>query len=309
MKISLISTVFQEENNILTFLKSIVKQTKRPDEVVLVDAGSSDNTLSLMRNFAKTSPFLLKIIVKEGNRSVGRNEAIKLARNEIIAVSDVGCILDKEWLENITHPFSGNQVDVVAGFYKPVAHTVFEQCLATYTSVMEDKIDENFLPSSRSVAFRKAVWEKVGGYPKELDTCEDLVFSRRLKKKGYVFSVEKNAVVFWPQRKNIKEAFVQFYGYAVGDGQARYFRKQTPFLFLRAALGIYLLSGLLLKPSLPYLLFLLFLFLLYSLWAIWKNYKYVKHWEATIFLPLLQITSDIAVPLGMLYGLVKKRPQ
>ena len=126
-----------------------------------------------------------KLIIKKGNIAIGRNEAIKNANNEIILVSDVGCILDKDWVKNISAPFEDKKVDVVAGFYEPIADSVFEKCLATYTSVMPDKIDpENFLPSSRSVAFKKSAWKEVGGYPEWLDTCEDLYFARELKRKG-----------------------------------------------------------------------------------------------------------------------------
>ena len=48
-----------------------------------------------------------------------------------------------------------------------------------------DEVDPaTFLPSSRSVAFRKAAWAAVGGYPEWLDYCEDLVFDLSLRERG-----------------------------------------------------------------------------------------------------------------------------
>lgn len=307
-KMSFIITVFNEEKTITQFLESVANQSKLPDEIIIVDAGSKDNTVSKIQKFKskRKKNFNLKIFVKKGNRSIGRNYAIKKSTFNIILSSDAGCILDKNWIKNLVLPFKDKNIDVVSGYYKPIAKNVFQKCLATYTSVMPDKIDkENFLPSSRSVAFRKSAWKKAGGYPENLDTCEDLVFDKRMKDLNLKFFFAKNAVVYWPQRKNLKQAFKQFFNYAVGDGYANYFRPQTPFLFLRYLFAIYLvIISVIIKSLLLYgLVFLAPV--LYLIWAIVKNYEYVGNKEALFFLPLLQITSDIAVLFGTTWGYVK----
>src|SRR3972149_1217971 len=230
MRISLITTVLNEESSIENFLDSVTRQSKLPDELIIVDGGSTDNTVRYIRRYTvNLKRIKFRLIVKKGNRSVGRNIAIEKSTGDLIAVTDVGCALDKNWLVNLVSPFKGKSIDVVAGYYKPETHSIFEKCLATYTCVMPDKVDpQNFLPSSRSIAFRKKAWTKVGGYPKEIDTCEDLVFDKKLKKAGFKFHFAKNAIVYWPQRKNIFQAAKQFLDYATGDGQAFYIRPQTP---------------------------------------------------------------------------------
>lgn len=170
---------------------------------------------------------------------------------------------------------------------------------------MHDQITDDFLPSSRSVAFKKGFWQKVDEYPENLDTCEDLVFARKLKRKGAKFKVIRSAIVFWPQRRNLIEAFWQFYSYAKGDGQARYVRFSTPFLYGRylvvAGLILYFLRNK--KPII--LLILVTVFCLYIIWSIVKNYKYINNVKAILYLPLLQLTSDIAVLTGMTVGLMQ----
>lgn len=301
---TLITTVRNEEESIGQFLDSIIKQTKKPDEIIIVDGGSTDRTISKIQDLR--SKIKVKIIRRRGNRSVGRNTAVKNSSSSIIACTDAGCLLDPHWVEKITRPFENTKIDVVAGFYKPLAKSSFEKCLATYTCTMADKLDKkSFLPSSRSVAFRKEAWEKVGGYPEKLNTCEDLVFDKRLKTFGAKFFTEEKAIVYWPQRKNIIQAAKQFYGYAVGDGQAHYFRPSTPFLFGRYILGGLLLVYILLSKNYNLLPIVYLLFACYLLWAISKNHRYIRDARAILYLSILQLVSDLAIILGMSIGLAK----
>ncbi len=309
IKISLVTTVLNEEASIETFLKSVFRQTKMPDEMVIVDGGSTDSTVDKVKSLklkVQSYSSKLKIIKKRGNRSVGRNEAIEHAGSDVIAVTDAGCVLDRNWLKNIVKPFENKEIDAVAGFYKPIMNSIFEKCLATYTCTMPDQVQPGkFLPSSRSVAFRKVAWEKVRGYPEELDTCEDLIFDRKLEAAGFKFVFAKNAIVYWPQRKNIFKAASQFFNYAQGDGEARYLRPQTLFLFARYIIGV-LLIILFMTTNSSYLLSIIYyLLFFYLLWAVAKNYKYVNDIRAFVILPALQFTADIAVLSGTSIGFTK----
>ncbi len=337
-KISFITTIFNEETSIVPFLDSLLNQSIKPHEIIIVDGGSNDNTRTRIKNYEliiKKKKVDFALLIKKGNRSVGRNEAIKHASGEIILCSDAGCILDKDWVRNIIEPFTipvtadkskshvnllsakmqsftesikkSKNVSVVSGFYHPITNNVFEKCLAAYTCVMPDNINpHNFLPSSRSVAFLKSAWESVGGYPENLDTCEDLVFDRKLQDAGFYFYFCKDAIVYWPQRHSLIEAFFQFYSYAKGDGEALYIRPQTPLLFLRYVLGLILLVVFIISKSYLLLITIFFMLVLYILWAIKKNYRYVKKLPALYILPTLQFISDIAVLLGFSRGIIKR---
>lgn len=300
MKTSFIATVLNEEKTIGLLLKSLNSQTQQVDEIIIVDGGSTDATVSVISNSAKQNKKLkIKLIVKKGNRAVGRNEAIKKATGDIILCSDAGCILDKDWVKNIVKPFIDKKADVVAGYYKGKASTIFEKSLIPYVLVMEDKINaKNFLPATRSMAFRKSVWEKIGGFPEKYSYNEDYVFAKKLKKEGFKIVFNKNAIVYWIPRKNIIEAFKMFFNFAYGDAQARIMRPKVVLIFIRYIIAI----GLLLANQYQ---FLFFLVVLYLLWSIIKNLRYVKHWQGIFTLPLLQLTSDIAVIAGTIKGLVQ----
>ncbi|MBI2430717.1 MAG: glycosyltransferase [Candidatus Levybacteria bacterium] len=311
MKISFITTVFNEEATVEALLESIIRQSRMPDEVIIVDGGSTDATASIISNFTKTftseeSKSLLrhhprwKTITKKGNRAVGRNEAIRQASGDVIVSSDAGCVLDKDWVKNITEPFKNKDVDVVAGYYKGMPRTIFQKCLVPYVLVMPDKVDpQNFLPASRSMAFTKKIWEKAGGFPEKYSSNEDFVFAKRLKEISAKIVFAKDAILYWMPRKNLKEAFAMFFRFAYGDAQAGILRPKVFLIFLRYFLGVLLL--------LSYINAFYVVVILYTVWSIWKNYRYAKKWQAIFILPILQIVSDMAVLLGTIWGIQNKR--
>src|SRR3989344_3690376 len=150
-KVTLITTVFNEEQSIGAFIDSIFSQTLVSDEIIIVDGGSTDKTLVKIEE--KISSYKnrlnIKILIKKGNRSVGRNEAIKNSIGDIILSTDAGCVLHKKWVQKITDPFKSKKVDVVAGYYKGLVKNVFQKCLIPYVLVMPDKINrKEFLPAT-----------------------------------------------------------------------------------------------------------------------------------------------------------------
>lgn len=309
LKISLVCTVFNEEKTITQFLESVDTQSRFPDEIIIVDGGSTDNTVKKISEFifkiSKNTP-TIKLIFKDGNRSVGRNAGIKNAKGNIMVSSDSGCILDKNWIREIIKPFSDKKIDVVAGYYKGVSKNIFQKCLIPYVLVMEDKIDEKeFLPATRSMAFKKTVWEKVGGFDKKLSHNEDYSFANKLKAAGVKMVFAKKAIVNWIPRNNLKQAFVMFFRFALGDIQAKLYREKVVYIFLRYIVALYLilLSGV---ERSKYLYGFDFLCLiLYAVWSITKNYGYVRSFKAFFYLPLLQFTSDVAVLSGTALGLIQ----
>lgn len=301
IKVSLITTVLNEESSIEHFLSSLAVQSRKPDEMIVVDAGSTDKTIEIIKSF---QPLIenIKIMVKNGaNRSVGRNLAIKNAKNEIIAMSDAGCRLDKEWLKAISQPFANKKTEVVAGFYLSGAKTVFEKCVAPFALVMPDRVNpKNFLPSARSMAIKKSVWKKTGGFPENYSDNEDFVYAHTLRRKKINIVFAQEAVVYWFPRKNLMQFWTMIYRFARGDAKAGLRRIKIAEIFLRyVAFVLFGLSCLVFNMLFMYFILTIFG---YFFWSICKNYKYVKDLRAVFLLPLLQITSDLAVISGSVIG-------
>lgn len=309
MKISFITTVYNEEKNINSFLNSIFEQTKMPDEIIVADGGSNDGTVKNIKSQIsknKTKKVKFKVLIRKGNRSLGRNEAIKCSTGDIILCSDAGNILGKDWIKNIINPFKDQKVDVVAGYYKGKADTIFQKCLVPYVLIMEDKVNySNFLPSTRSIAFKKSIWEKIGGFDEKFSHNEDYVFAKKLNLHKAKILFAKNAVVSWIPKENIKEAFIMFFRFAFGDGESKIIRGKVIFIFARYLYYLYFLAYFSIVRS-PIFFGLTTVFpLIYIVWSIKKNYKYVKDTRAFIILPILQIVSDLAVLIGTSFGFIK----
>lgn len=225
--ISVIATVLNEGDNIRRLMDSLAAQTCQPDDVVIVDGGSRDHTVDVLREYETRLP--LRVIVAPGSSiSEGRNRAIAAARYDIIATTDAGVVLDPHWLERITRPLLEDEsLEVVGGFFRADPHTLFETAMGATVLPLADEIDPNtFLPSSRSVAFRKAAWQAVGGYPEWLDYCEDLIFDLRLKAISAPQVFEPEALVYFRPRTSLRAFFKQYYLYARGDGKADLWRKR-----------------------------------------------------------------------------------
>lgn len=309
MKVSLVVTVLNEEKTIDSFLESAAAQTLRPDEVVIVDGGSNDQTIKLVQSSkfkGQSYGINLKILEKrDANRAEGRNFAIKKAKNEIIAISDAGCLLDKNWLEEIVKPFSDSTVDVVAGYYQAKTKTIFEKCVAPFVLVMPDKVDPNeFLPATRSMAIRKNVWEKTGGFQEDFSDNEDYVFANKLKKEKFKIVFCPKAVVYWLPRSNLKSFWKMIYRFARGDAKAGLRKLKVITVFGRYIVFVVLLIILLINYSPLLLSFYLVISLSYFCWAILKNYHYVNDLRALFWLPVLQITADLAVMAGTARGII-----
>jgi len=311
-----IATVKNEAQTVHRLLDSLAAQTRPPDEVIIVDGGSTDGTVEVLEEYAAGGALSLKVLSRPGtNISQGRNAAIAVATGAIIASTDAGVRLSPNWLEELVKPFEEDgELYVVCGFFLPDPETVFETALgATVLPVLADVNPEKFLPSSRSVAFRKVAWERVGGYPEWLDYCEDLVFDFKLRKLG-PFALAPRAVAYFRPRKSLGAFFQQYYRYARGDGKADLWRVRhiiRYFTYLIAVPAVFLLG--LWRSPLWWLLFLaggaiVFWTPYKRLWPMIRSYGFADKVKAILWVPIIRVIGDIAkmigYPVGVLWRLL-----
>ena len=230
---SVVVTVLNEVGTVAKLVMALRRQTIPPHELIIVDGGSSDGTLEELHRLSKDFPALI-ILEKPGNRSVGRNTGIKAAANEIIAITDAGCVPHRDWLEHLLAAHILQKADVVAGYYQGKAESPIAEAVIPYTLVMPDRIDaDNFLPATRSMLLTKNIWKKVGGFDEKMSDNEDFEFARRLRKSGTMIVFAREAVVDWLPRTNLKQFWQMIYRFARGDVFAGIIRPKAILIFVR----------------------------------------------------------------------------
>lgn len=319
-------TVKNEADSLPRLFESLALQTKLPDEIIVADGGSTDDTVDLLRQAAPR--YQLRVLeCRDANISQGRNAAIRDTDAEVIASIDAGVRLDPHWFENISAPLLGeptlpitaeagslavkaDRVSVVSGFFLPDPHGAFETALAAATlPELRDIQPDTFLPSSRSIAFRRTAWERVNGYPEWLDYCEDLIFDFDLRRAGMQFQFQPNALVYFRPRSTLGKFFKQYYLYARGDGKANLWWKRHLLRYLTYLIAIPI-SLLLLRiaPAVSILMWLVGAYALFGapyrrLLRAWGKLSFAEKAMAFAFVPVVRVTGDIAKMIGYPVGI------
>ncbi len=220
MSVSLICTVRDEADTIAELLDSMLAQSRLPDEIVVNDCGSRDATAEIVRSYAAREP-RIRLVAGGHNISSGRNHAIAAATGTLIACTDAGLVLERDWLARIIQPLETGEADHVGGFFHPDPRSLFELVLGATNYRFVEEIDaQRFLPFGNSMAFRKEVWEQVGGFPEWISHCEDLLFDRTIEAAGYRRVFVPDALVLFRPRSSLRAFARQYYFYARGDGIA-----------------------------------------------------------------------------------------
>ena len=236
MKVSLVATVKDAGPHIEEFLDSVRAQTRAPDEVIVVDGGSTDGTFDTLQEAADVTALL----DPGANIARGRNVAIRAAAHDVVAVTDADCVLAPDWLERILEPIEAG-ADVSAGFYRPLGASFLQACAAAVSLPEPDEIAPGWMPSARSVAFRREAFETAGAYPEWLEVGEDMYLNHRLVETGAGIELCPGAVAYWRVRPTLGATWRQYARYAEGDAAAGMYARRhavrlASYLFGLAAL-------------------------------------------------------------------------
>jgi glycosyltransferase involved in cell wall biosynthesis len=213
--VTVVVPVKDEVRDLPELLASLEAQTERAFEIIVVDGGSTDGTIDLLRQ-AQSDGRLRLIEAGQASPGKGRNIGTEAASTTWIAYTDAGIRLDEHWLERLTRVASADpDASVVYGAYEPVAATFFERC-AALAYVEPRSRGERGCVRSGSIAsclLKKEVWEAVGGFP-DLRAAEDRIFMRGVAESRVGITFAPEAVVHWRLQTGLASTFRRFRTYS-----------------------------------------------------------------------------------------------
>ena len=178
--LSIVVPVLNEKAHVLPLLMSIHSQTYRPVEVVMVDGGSTDGTLTLVEEFAgrmNSEDFTVAVMKAGGNVSASRNQGVRASHGENVLQLDADFVLpDFETLRQL--------------------NDALETCDIAYfntATIAESSLEYNLMLDSRTPlfslngvggwAFKRALLERFQ-FDDSLGFGEDMDFLNRLSASG-----------------------------------------------------------------------------------------------------------------------------
>lgn len=218
--ITVVATVYNDSEKIEELIINIQKQTYLPEKFIIVDGGSYDDTVNLVRQYYDKVVYELEVIWGERlNIAEGLNKAVKLAKNEIIIIVAVGNTYSKQYIEELYKIFIEGKADITYSLIRGKSVNFFSY-FYNLCSLNGNRGRDFGIATNHGCLIKKSVIEENGYfYEKFIYAGEDAEFFNMLKCKKYRMLPTKEAELFWETSKSITEWFRQIEVYTVADMQ------------------------------------------------------------------------------------------
>jgi glycosyltransferase involved in cell wall biosynthesis len=207
VKVSLVVPLRDEAASVTALLESIDRQHRLPDELVVVDAGSQDETAALVLAFPARFPVTLAK-ASPSFPGVARNAGVHAATHPWLAFTDGGVQAAPGWLGELLTVAHDQAADVVFGSYDPVCDTFFRKS-AALAYVPAPRVEGVRGPFVASMMLKRGVFDDAGGFP-PFRAAEDLIFLERVMALPIRIGYAPRAVVRWELAPDARRTFRRF---------------------------------------------------------------------------------------------------
>lgn len=180
LKISIITAVFNSKDTVEDAIKSVIGQTYRPIEYIIIDGGSTDGTLEIIEQYKKS----IDIIVSEPDKGIydALNKGLKLATGDAVGLLHSDDIFSKDTiLEQIAQAFTENKPDGVFGNLEYVdkydTNKVFRYWQSSKFEIK--MLKKGWMPPHPTLFLTKSIIEKTGCYNQDYKIAADYDFMLR----------------------------------------------------------------------------------------------------------------------------------
>lgn len=214
---SVIVPVYNRIDEVEDLLKSLVAQTSKDFEVVIVEDGSSAPCDSVVKKYEGQIDIQYYFKENEG-RSIARNYGLEHAKGEYFVFFDSDCVIPPAYFETLGAKLKENYFDCFGG--PDAAHESFSDlqkaisysmtAFLTTGGIRGGKVQlEKFVPRTFNMGYSRKVWEKAGGFREMFS--EDIDMSTRIRKAGFSIGLIRDAYVYHKRRVNLRLFFRQVY--------------------------------------------------------------------------------------------------
>ena len=296
-KISLIITYHNEENNIQQALEKIIDQTKKPDEVILINSGSTDKSREIVEDFILKNKNNSKVNFNNFSLdtnfpSTSKNMGIQIAKNDLVAFMDCGLYFDENWLENQLNFLKKNNLHVVLGFIKLEGSSYFDK--AAVANTYGHKSYSDCIPGS---LMYKEIFKKIGFFEKSR-SLYDVLWKQKLYRSKINFSKNKEYTLKYSETNyasNISSLFRKSNLYTSEKVNVQ--KNPRTYIYLLAPIIFLILASINLKLIIP----LIFIYLLARYYKSFSKSNDKKLFFNIKFLTLIAITA-ITIDISRLFG-------
>lgn len=176
MLLSIVIPVKNEEVFLPKLLRSIQKQNFSDYEVIVADAGSTDQTKEIAKSYGAR-------IVKGGLPARGRNAGAEAARGDLLLFLDADVILPQGFFEKALNEIRQRNLDIASFMLFPKTQSTGAKVLFELGYNIPVPKLESILPfGAMGIMIKKSIHKKINGYNEEMKLCEDHNYVRRAAK-------------------------------------------------------------------------------------------------------------------------------
>lgn len=219
MTVSIIVRAYNEEKHIGRLFSEISQQKADfPYEVILVDSGSTDETIKIAKSF---NVKIVHINPEDFSFGYSLNQGIENAQGKYCVMISAHCYpQDEHWLENLILPFQDDKVALVYGRQLGDERTKYSerQIIARWFPKANNDDCQLAFCNNANAAIRKSVWEQYK-YNEELTGLEDLDWAKYVKKSGMKIVYRADAAIFHIHEEKSRQVYTRYYREALAYRQ------------------------------------------------------------------------------------------
>jgi glycosyltransferase involved in cell wall biosynthesis len=210
MKISVVIPALNEEKLLPTTLASLATLDRKPDEIIVVDASSTDLTVKVAE---KTGAKV--ITVPKSTIGFSRQQGIEAATGDVIAFTDADAVLPHDWLNRIERALLKPGIVGYFGGFRvfdgPPMYRFFINVIQPMVNRVMFFVFRMPMATGQNMAFYKKTALAVGGIPTNFRMAEDIEIARRLMTAGKIMFTQSEYVSASGRRGFEKGLFIRVF--------------------------------------------------------------------------------------------------